>query len=566
MKFKQKMLILCCVPLLMLTVVSLAVGLFQFYSGIYEQTKNSLKSSALAAMNLYNSQGYGDYKRQADGDVWRGMNFNVSEEMSVVDDLKDQIGVDITFFYQDEAIVTSICDENNNRWIGMRAGENIKKYTLSQGAQLWYKNIEIDQKMCHAYIIPITQSSNGAVIGALMASEPTGAVQAVIRRYILLSILISGVILAVVAGFIFRYIGGLTKVLHDVRRVLLKVSNGDLSDERLKVTNRKDEFGELATGTEKLRVKIANMLSDIGTGTEKLAQAVERLNDTSDGTTKAAEEVNSSVDQINLTAVSQNDQTQNAAHDVELTKKAIELMLLRINEINEISGEMAGQARESCEILAQLMQSSQESQQTVSAISEQVAITNESVQEIESVTEYITNIADETNLLALNASIEAARAGEAGRGFAVVAQQIQKLAEESNNSAIKIGKNIQSLVIKTDGIVAAMNDVKTALETQEENERRTKLIFDQLNKNIISLTDKEASMQRNISSMNSAKDHMEDIITTLADSAKKNADVSENTADVTSQMMREIKGLALLTSDLTELADNLNKNVDAFLS
>ncbi|MCI9385549.1 MAG: hypothetical protein K1W36_10065 [Lachnospiraceae bacterium] len=81
MKFKQKMLTLCCVPLLLLTILSLIIGLIQFRSGMYNQTKSRLKSSALAAMNLYNSQGYGDYSLKDDGYVWRGMNFNVSQPL-----------------------------------------------------------------------------------------------------------------------------------------------------------------------------------------------------------------------------------------------------------------------------------------------------------------------------------------------------------------------------------------------------------------------------------------------------------------------------------------------------
>ena len=65
--------------------------------------------------------------------------------------------------------MTSVCNEDGLRWIGMTAGENIRQYTLQQGAQLWYRNIEIDGRMCHAYIIPIVQPSAGTVVGALMA-------------------------------------------------------------------------------------------------------------------------------------------------------------------------------------------------------------------------------------------------------------------------------------------------------------------------------------------------------------------------------------------------------------
>ena len=160
------MLTLCCVPLVLLTVISVVIGLIQFKDGMYKETKNSLHSSAIAALNLYDSQGYGDYALKDDGDVWRGMNFDVSTETFIVDGLKEKTGVDITFFYKDTAVMTSITNEDNARWMGMQAGDNIKNYTLAQGAELWYKNIVIDDKMCHAYIIPITQSSDGSVIGA----------------------------------------------------------------------------------------------------------------------------------------------------------------------------------------------------------------------------------------------------------------------------------------------------------------------------------------------------------------------------------------------------------------
>lgn len=82
----------------------------------------------------------------------------------------------------------------------------------------------------------------------------------VVNRYIFICVAISLAIFVAVVIFIFLYIGALTKVLHDVRRVLLKVSMGDLSDDRLLKTYRTDEFGKLAQGTEKLRVKIRSFL------------------------------------------------------------------------------------------------------------------------------------------------------------------------------------------------------------------------------------------------------------------------------------------------------------------
>lgn len=565
MKFKQKMLTLCCVPLVLLTVLSLAIGLIQFRSGMYTQTKSSLKSGALAAMNLYTSQGYGDYDLKQDGNVWRGMNFNVSQETSVVDSLKQQTGMDITFFYQDTAVMTSICNEEGLRWIGMTAGENIRRYTLGQGAQLWYRNIEIDGHMCHAYIIPIVQPSAGTVTGALMASIPTDGLDHMMERYILTSALVSAAVLAMVGAFIFRYIGGLTKLLHNVRRVLLKVSEGDLSDNRLTEIKSKDEFGELASGTEKLRNKVGNLLNDIQAGMLQLTEAAEKLSGMLKQNVLAAREMNDSVGQIHGKANSQKTAAQNASSDVETTRSAIDQMLRQLDDVTLLSGNIAGLSQNSRKILDELSDSSKESREAVKEISRQVAVTNESVQQIKSVTDYITNIAEETNLLALNASIEAARAGAAGKGFAVVALEIQKLAEESNHSASKIGENIRSLVEKTDGIVKVMGSIENALQHQEENVDKTKRLFEEMNRDIIQITEKESDMQVNVSSMNRAKDNMSHMISDLSESAVDNANLSKNAAEVTEQMMREIENLENLTMDLSKLANRLDENLHAFL-
>lgn len=566
MKFKQKMLTLCCIPLLFLTALSLVIGLVQFRSGMYAQTKSRLKSGALAAMSLYTSQGYGDYDLKADGNVWRGMNFNVSHETSVVDDLKEQTGIDITFFYQDTAAMTSVCSEDGSRWNGMKVGENIKKYTLEQGAQLWYRNIEIDKRMCHAYVIPIVQPDSGSVAGALMASVSADDMDRMMNQYILTSALVSAVILFIVVVFIFWYIGGLTKIIHNVRHVLLKVSEGELSDDRLAGIKWKDEFGELAAGTEKLRMKIGNLLKNIQDGMDRLSVAAEKLSDMLKQNIFAAREMNGSIGQINSKANSQKTAVQHASQDVDVTRDAIDLILQQIGDINYLSEHMAALSGNSQDIMDGLSESSRNSRETVREISVQAEITNESVQQIKSVTEYITNIAEETNLLALNASIEAARAGTAGKGFAVVALEIQKLAEESNNSAVRIGDNIQALVRQMDGIVNVMGTIEDALKYQEENVEKTKLIFGEINQAIVEITEKEAAMQDNVSDMNCARDNMSEVISDLSASAVDNVDLSQSAAEVTEQMMCGIENLEVLTTDLTDLANQLGETLQAFLA
>ena len=101
-------------------------------------------------------------------------------------------------------------------------------------------------------------------------------------------------------------------------------------------------------------------------------------------------------------------------------------------------------------------------------VADQITLMSDSIRDITAALDMIRNVADETTLLALNASIEAARVGEAGRGFAVVAQQINKLAEQSNSSIGKIEKVIEGVVSKYEKMVLIMGDVKNKMDQQQD--------------------------------------------------------------------------------------------------
>ena len=206
MKYSTKLLLANCIPILVFAVVSLMMGFVQFQSGLYDEKQGNLKSTALAAMALYSSHGYGDYGRKADGNVWRGMNFNVSAETSIVDDVKKQTGIDITFFFDDTPEMSSLFDDNGARFVKSDKMDDIYNYTVKQGAELWFTEIEINGVACQAYVIPIKQSSDSRVAGALMASQSTAGFNSIIANYIFRTLLVAGIVLGISFIFIKWYV------------------------------------------------------------------------------------------------------------------------------------------------------------------------------------------------------------------------------------------------------------------------------------------------------------------------------------------------------------------------
>ncbi len=204
MRYDTKLFLANCIPILVFAVTSLIIGFMQFQSSLYDEKQGNLKSTALAALALYSSQGYGDYGRKADGNVWRGMNFNVSLETSIVDDLKKQTNVDITFFFEDTPEMTSIIDRHGSRFVETTAIDYIYNNTLKHGDQLWCRNIKINGRTCQAYVIPIRQASDNRVTGALMASQSTAGFENIIRNYIL-TMLMAALIIMVIALIFIRW-------------------------------------------------------------------------------------------------------------------------------------------------------------------------------------------------------------------------------------------------------------------------------------------------------------------------------------------------------------------------
>ena len=216
MKMKTKLLLVNCTPIVIFAIISLVLGLTQFSSSLSEKTEAYLKSTAMAALTMYSGRGYGDYSEKPDGNIWRGMNFNISTETSIVDDLKEQMGVDITVFFGEEAVMTSIFHEDGSRCTGMPVEMVIKKNTLERGYPLWCKSIMVNGEECQAYVIPIRQESDGTIVGALMASQSIRPFKWAVIKYVFTTMIAMVVILVMVFLFILRHIESFSQKFSEV--------------------------------------------------------------------------------------------------------------------------------------------------------------------------------------------------------------------------------------------------------------------------------------------------------------------------------------------------------------
>ncbi|MDE7132234.1 MAG: methyl-accepting chemotaxis protein [Lachnospiraceae bacterium] len=372
------------------------------------------------------------------------------------------------------------------------------------------------------------------------------------------------VMLCSVLGYIV--VSKMVKPIAKVTDVVNKLADLDFTDDEVqdKLNKRKDETGSMSRAISVLRNKLKMVLHDLQEQSRNLFDASDALNSSASETAHTIEQVEKAVNEISEGATSQADETQKATENVILMGSMVEETSIEVKELIGNATEMKTSGDEATAILSQLDQINKKASEAIDIIYEQTNTTNESAMKIRDATSLITSIAEETNLLSLNASIEAARAGEQGRGFAVVASQIQKLAEQSNESARQIELIIDSLISDSEKAVTTMNEVKEIMNLQSENVGKTETIFSQVKNGIDSSIGGINNIADKAKSMDDARVNVVDVVQNLTAIAQENAASTEETSASVTEVSGIVYDISSNAERLKAIADELDRNMKIF--
>ncbi|MDE6641620.1 MAG: methyl-accepting chemotaxis protein, partial [Acetatifactor sp.] len=197
-------------------------------------------------------------------------------------------------------------------------------------------------------------------------------------------------------------------------------------------------------------------------------------------------------------------------------------------------------------------------------VAEQTKQTSESATHINTMLEVIKDMASQTNLLSLNASIESARAGEAGRGFAVVAEEIRTLAEKSAESAAGIEKIVKELTMNVEISTDRMQKVMTSVSEQQKQLQETKDAFNNLYKEINSVDEVAAAIEKQTEILNELKVVVSDSVTNLGSVVEQSSASAEETSAGMQIVAESIKECYEDTQTLVELSEMQNEKTRRF--
>ncbi|MBY8931794.1 methyl-accepting chemotaxis protein [Pseudomonas sp. Wu6] len=270
-----------------------------------------------------------------------------------------------------------------------------------------------------------------------------GAIAAEALRDSALTWMISGIVLAfiiaIIVGVLITRL--ITRPIAQAVASAQRIADGDLT--QTISTERTDEAGQLLVALSDMQGGLKHTLLEIANASDQLASAAEELSAVTEESTRG------------LTR--QNDEIQQAATAVNQMTAAVDEVAGNAVSTSQASSQATTEAEEGREQVAQAVSGMNSMVVEINDSTKSVEGLASQVREIGKVIDVIRGIADQTNLLALNAAIEAARAGEQGRGFAVVADEVRALAHRTQVSTVDIEKMIGEVQVGADGAVAAMN-------------------------------------------------------------------------------------------------------------
>ena len=451
------------------------------------------------------SQEYGQIGFK-DGNLVDARGNSLKNDYRIVDLISSRLGVQATIFMKEgqdyRRITTSIVDGNGKRAVDTFLGSASAAYNpIQSGKDYFGKAIILGKDYLTVYRPLFAQTGSATshdVIGILFAGIEMSSIDEYIvnsRNSVITLIVIIGliiIVLSILAVVVSSRIM-LLKPIRSILHVIGYLSDGDFTV-KLNVTNN-DEIGEIANNLNIAIDKIRTLLITITHQAVALADTGDNLSKNMNGTTAAVNEITSNIQGIKDRVINQGasvsethatmeqltmninklgGQVESQSNDISQVSSAIEQMVANTRSVTDTLIKNSGNVEE----LREAAEVGRAGLQGVATDIKEIASESEGLLEINTV---MKGIANQTNLLSMNAAIEAAHAGEAGLGFAVVAGEIRKLAENSGEQSKMIGtvlkkikESIDKITHSTENVLNKFEAIGSCVKTvsdQEENIR-----------------------------------------------------------------------------------------------
>jgi len=389
----------------------------------------------------------------------------------------------------------------------------------------------------------------------------TNSYKSIIRNLSIMSV----IMLVIAVGAAILVGSRISTPIERLEKSLEQIADGNLTFQvDTKYMGRGDEIGKISRALKSVHSSLNSMVGSINSLAVKLGEDNKSFGSYFDTLAENIASINQAVEDIAQGAASQASDTETVSRQVKELEYVIDKensSVVQLEQAVTLMTDYSGSAVDNIEKLSDI---SGKTNLAIEFVNAQTQETNSSVENIQRAIEVITNIAEQTSLLSLNASIEAARAGEQGKGFAVVAEEIRKLADESNKSASEINEAVVKLISNSGLSVEKMEDVSQNVQEQTMCLKDTREAFENLYKEIKSVEEVSGSISMQTEKLSELKTAVSDSINSLASVVEENAASAEETSASTNLLNEGIYGSKKNLEELAELNTSLNEEIGRF--
>ena len=402
------------------------------------------------------------------------------------------------------------------------------------------------------------EGTNMLVCAMVPQKEIMAGAQAILR-YTLIAVAICAVI-AIVVGSVLA--SGISKAIRKVNRVLKKTSDGDLTGQIS--MKRKDEFNVLSSSITNMIGSMKDLILKMTNVSGHVSDSAVQVGTNSEVLLEVTKNITEAVDYINSGISQQAQDTESCLEQMNGLAERINVVHENTDEISEIAQEAQGAIENGMVIVANLGEKVQGTTEVTETIIREIRELNKESIAINSIIGTINEIAEQTNLLSLNASIEAARAGEQGKGFGVVASEIQKLAEQTNESATHIEEIVQELLRDAEKAVETMYGVKEIMHTQSDHVEQTESAFEQVQSGVEQSIEGINRISEHTTRLNDAREKVVGIVQNLTSIAEANAAGTEQTSASATEVGAIMEDISGKSTAMRQAAQELDDGMNIF--
>ena len=355
----------------------------------------------------------------------------------------------------------------------------------------------------------------------------------------------------------------ITKPLNVVMKRLQSISEGDLSLEPLEITG-KDETGKLSVSMNKMQKTVKSVMKGISHASEELSSHSEELTQSASAVKSGSEQVAITMQELATGSETQATTASNLAVVMENFTKKVQNTNKNGEKIKNSSIGVLSMTNEGKQYMEDTSQQMAKIDGIVQEAVKKMAILDNQTQEINHLVVIIQKIADQTNLLALNAAIEAARAGEHGRGFAVVADEVRKLAEQVAVSIADITGFVEKIQVESNRVSDSLQSGYAEVEEGTSQIAKTGQTFNQINTSVTTMVEDIKGISDNLESIKVNSEIMNGSIEEIASVSEESAAGVEQTSAASQQITSSMEEVAGSSEQLSNLAENLADMVGRF--